>query len=133
MNVCACDTLLSHKRQRPGEHVHEVWQPVGVRGAVELSDIHHIVFILQHRRWIYTHTHTKHTQILALSTLDRQQITPPVLLIKKIPLHSKVIHNCFFTEVSAQTWVKIVMLFNFFYALRPMCVCACVCVRPLLL
>ena len=43
-------TFLSHKGQGPGEDVHEVGQPVGVRRAVELTDVHHVVLILQHRR-----------------------------------------------------------------------------------
>ena len=41
-------TLLPDERQRPSEDVHEVWQPVGVRWAVELPDVHHIVLILQY-------------------------------------------------------------------------------------
>ena len=44
-------TLLPDERQRPSEDVHEVWQPVGVRRAVELPDVHHIVLILQYGSW----------------------------------------------------------------------------------
>lgn len=40
--------LLSNERQRPGEDVHEVGEPVRVRGAVELSNVHDVVLILQH-------------------------------------------------------------------------------------
>lgn len=51
-------TFLSDEGQRPGEHVHEVGQPVGVRGAVKLPDVHHIILIFQHRSWEQnTHTH----------------------------------------------------------------------------
>lgn len=42
-------TFLSNEWQRPGEHVHEVGQPVRVRGAVKLPDVHHIILIFQHR------------------------------------------------------------------------------------
>ena len=52
-------TLLAYEGQRPGEDVHEVGQPVGVWGAVELTDVHHVVLILQHRR--YKNTHTRST------------------------------------------------------------------------
>ena len=44
-------TLLPHEGQGPGEDVHEVGQPVGVGGAVELADVHHVVLVLQHGRW----------------------------------------------------------------------------------
>ena len=44
------NTFLANKRKRPCEDVHEVGQPVWVGGTVELSDVHHIVLILQHRR-----------------------------------------------------------------------------------
>lgn len=58
--VHACDTLFPHKRQRPGKDVHEVRQPVRVRRAVELTDVHYVVLIFQHRRWKhkYMHAHT---------------------------------------------------------------------------
>ena len=39
-------TLLADKRQTPRENVHEVGQPVGVRAAVELSDVHDVVLVL---------------------------------------------------------------------------------------
>lgn len=41
-------TFFPDERQGPGEDVHEVGKPVGVRRAVELSDVHHVVFILKH-------------------------------------------------------------------------------------
>ncbi|KAI8035088.1 hypothetical protein M5D96_012181 [Drosophila gunungcola] len=47
--------LLAHEGQRPGEHVHEVGQPVRVRRAVELPDVHHVVLVLQHRRLVVVH------------------------------------------------------------------------------
>lgn len=53
LNVDAVErkvTFLSHEGQRPGEDVHEVWQPVGVGGAVKLSNVHHVVLILQDSR-----------------------------------------------------------------------------------
>lgn len=43
-------TFLANKRKRPCKDVHEVGQPVWVGGTVELSNVHHIVLILQHRR-----------------------------------------------------------------------------------
>lgn len=43
-------TFLADKWQGPGENVHEVGQPVRVRWAVELSDVHHVVLVLQHCR-----------------------------------------------------------------------------------
>lgn len=50
-NTFLVPTFLSNKRKRPGEDVHEVGQPVRVWGAVELSYVHHIVFIFKHSRW----------------------------------------------------------------------------------
>jgi len=47
--------FLANKRKRPCEDVHEVGQPVWVGGTVELSDVHHIVLILQHCRLIVVH------------------------------------------------------------------------------
>lgn len=44
-------TFFPDKGQRPGEDVHEVWQPVRMWGAVELPDVHHVVFILQDSSW----------------------------------------------------------------------------------
>lgn len=41
-------TFLADERQRPREHVHEVGQPVRMRGAVELPYVHDVVFVLQH-------------------------------------------------------------------------------------
>lgn len=40
-------TFFSNKGQTPGEHVHEVWQPVWVGRTVELSDVHNIVLIFE--------------------------------------------------------------------------------------
>lgn len=40
-------TFLSNERQGPSENVHEVWQPIRVRRAVELPDVHHVVLVLQ--------------------------------------------------------------------------------------
>lgn len=48
MGVCVPLTFLPDKGEGPGEDVHEVGQPVGVRGAVELPDVHHVVLILQY-------------------------------------------------------------------------------------
>lgn len=54
-NVCKTNmvshykpTLFPNKGQRPAEDVHEVGQPVWMRRTVELSDVHNVVFILQH-------------------------------------------------------------------------------------
>lgn len=41
-------TFLSDKWQRPGEDIHEVGQPVGMWWAVELSDVHDVVFVFEH-------------------------------------------------------------------------------------
>lgn len=38
-------TFLSYKRQGPGEHVHEVRQPVRVWRAVKLTYVHHVVLV----------------------------------------------------------------------------------------
>lgn len=48
MNGAILPTFLSNKWQRPGKHIHEIWKPVWMRGAVELSDIHNIVLIFQY-------------------------------------------------------------------------------------
>lgn len=51
LSTCTCTlTLLADKGQGPGENVHEVGQPIRVRGAVELPDVHHVVLVLQHCR-----------------------------------------------------------------------------------
>ena len=53
----ACSTLLlvptffTDKWKRPSEDIHEVGEPIGVRGAIELPDVHYVVFILQHSSW----------------------------------------------------------------------------------
>lgn len=38
-------TLLADKGQTPREHVHEVRQPIRMRCAIELPDIHHVAFV----------------------------------------------------------------------------------------
>ena len=48
-------TLLADERERPGEHVHEVGQPVGVRRAVELADVHHVVLVLEDGSLVVVH------------------------------------------------------------------------------
>ena len=48
-------TLLADKRQTPCENVHEVGQPIRVRTTVELSDVHDIVFVLQHSSLVVVH------------------------------------------------------------------------------
>ena len=40
-------TLLANERQTPREDIHEVGQPVGVRAAVELSDVHDVDLVLK--------------------------------------------------------------------------------------
>ena len=40
--------LLADEGKRPGENVHEVREPVGVRRAVELANVHNVVLVLQH-------------------------------------------------------------------------------------
>ena len=37
--------LLANKRQTPREDIHEVGQPVGMRAAVELPNVHDIVLV----------------------------------------------------------------------------------------
>lgn len=39
--------LFANKRQRPREHVHKVGQPVRMRRAVELANVHHVVLVLE--------------------------------------------------------------------------------------
>ena len=41
-------TFFSYEWQRPGEDVHEVGQPVGMLHCVELTNVHHIILILEH-------------------------------------------------------------------------------------
>ena len=41
-------TFFSYKWQRPGKDIHEIWQPIRMWRAIELPDIHHIIFILQY-------------------------------------------------------------------------------------
>lgn len=42
-------TFLAHEWQGPCEDIHEVGQPVWMRRAVELPDVHNVVLILKHR------------------------------------------------------------------------------------
>lgn len=48
-------TLLSNKGQTPRKHVHEIRQPVRVRCAVELSNVHDIIFVFQHSGFVVVH------------------------------------------------------------------------------
>ena len=48
-------TFLANKREGPGEDIHEVREPVGVWAAVELSDVHHIILVLEHRSFVVVH------------------------------------------------------------------------------
>ncbi len=40
-------TLVAHKRQAPFKHVHKVWKMVWVWRAVELTDVHEVVVVLE--------------------------------------------------------------------------------------
>ena len=44
--------FFTHERKTPSKHVHKVGQPVWVWRAVKLADIHHIVFVLEHRSFV---------------------------------------------------------------------------------
>ena len=48
-------TFLPHERQTPREYIHEVWQPVWVRCAVELPYVHDVTFVLQNRSFVIVH------------------------------------------------------------------------------
>jgi len=69
-------TFLSDKRQRPREDVHEVGQPVGVRGAVELPDVHHVVLVLQDGGWLTE----GEVQGLTVTTGTQRRRRTPLLL-----------------------------------------------------
>lgn len=47
-NDCFLFTFLADEGQWPREDVHEVGQPIRVRRAVELPDVHDIVLVFQH-------------------------------------------------------------------------------------
>lgn len=47
--------LLHHKRQRPGEDVHEIRQVIGVLTEVELQDVQRVVIEFQHSALIVVH------------------------------------------------------------------------------
>ena len=40
-------TFLANERQTPSEDVHEVGEPVGMRGRVELPDVHDVALVFQ--------------------------------------------------------------------------------------
>jgi hypothetical protein len=40
-------TLFPDKRQRPGEDVHKVWEPVRMRTGVELADVEDVLLVLE--------------------------------------------------------------------------------------
>lgn len=48
MNTADLPTFLTHKWQGPGKHIHEIRKPIRMRGAVELPDIHNVVFVFQY-------------------------------------------------------------------------------------
>lgn len=50
-SVCKKLTFFANEGQGPREDVHEVRQPVRMRRAVELPDVHHVVFVLEDSRW----------------------------------------------------------------------------------
>lgn len=47
--------LLADERQRPSEHVHEIGQPIRMRGTVELANIHNVVFVFENGRFVVVH------------------------------------------------------------------------------
>lgn len=48
-------TLFPDERHTPGEHVHEIGKPVGMRAAIKLPNVHHVRFVLQHRGLVVIH------------------------------------------------------------------------------
>ena len=49
------DTFLADEGERPGKYIHEIGQPVGVRRAVELPNIHHIILVLEYSGLVIVH------------------------------------------------------------------------------
>ena len=45
-------SLFCYEGQTPGEDVHKVRQPIWVRGAVKLPDVHDIAFILKYSSFV---------------------------------------------------------------------------------
>lgn len=56
-------TFLSHERQTPSEAVHKVGQPVRMRRAVELANVHYVVFVLQYRCFATSGVHDEYDQV----------------------------------------------------------------------
>lgn len=48
-------TLFTDEWQAPCKDVHEVGQPVRMGCTIELSDIHHVAFVLQDGRFVVIH------------------------------------------------------------------------------
>lgn len=48
-------TLLANEWKTPGEDVHEIREPIWMRRAVELSDVHHVALVLQDSRLVVVH------------------------------------------------------------------------------
>lgn len=51
-NLCLI-TFFTNKGKRPSEDIHEVWKPIGMWWAIELTNIHHIILVLQNGSWKY--------------------------------------------------------------------------------
>lgn len=47
-------TFLANEGQGPGEDIHEVGQPVGVRRTVKLPNVHDVILIFQHSSYMNT-------------------------------------------------------------------------------
>ena len=88
MNQRVLRTFLSDEGEGPGEDIHEVGQPVGVVHRIELTNVHHIVLVLQDGR-------CKGTKVHPHSSESSKHITPPeiVCMCSKHPPPPHTVHT----------------------------------------
>ena len=107
-------TFLPDEGEGPGENIHEVGQPVGVVHRIELTNVHHIVLVLQDGR-------CKGTKVHPHSSESSKHITPPeiVCMCSKHPPPPPPPETLHHALVIAHLLVFVCVF---------VCVCVCVCV-----
>ena len=87
-------TFLSNKGEGPSKDVHEVGQPIGMRGAVELSDVHYVVLVLENSGYRESRGRTVKTNIIYYIYMYNTVICKRFIT----HFHSKILF-CFLTRI----------------------------------
>ena len=84
-----------------------------MRRAIELTDVHHVVLILQHRRWRHTHTHAHTDKHISLTFSTSSSIIQIQFNEEEDYYFANyIIPQQMLVFVSVQFWMKYSIMFS---------------------